>query len=169
MPIIVALVVLVAVLYGAFWSFNALAASFGEGVAIGAAVVVIAIVVALVAWWWRRRQEVAPNTHDGDWTHELKRDWGGVRLASEKRLCEVRVRNPAADKQGSKHGYEEGQYIFADLKSALARPDPSDSSAWQVVLDVKDDKHSQWLLPIRDKSDARKWGRILSKAVAQTL
>ncbi len=161
MPIIVALVAVVAVLYGAFWSFNALAAAFGEGVAIGVAVVAIAIVAALVAWWWRRRQEVAPNAHDGDWTHELKRDWGGVRLAAQKRLCEVRVRGQAAD--------EHGQYIFADLKSARARPDPLASGAWQVVLEVKDVKHPQWLLPIRERGDAHKWGRILSKAAEETL
>jgi hypothetical protein len=161
MPIILALVAVVAVLYGAFWSFNALTAAFGEGVAIGAAVVVIAIVAALVAWWWRRRQEVAPNADDGDWTHELERDWGGVRLAAQKRLCEVRVRSQETEAHG--------QYIFADLKSALARPDPSESGAWQVVLDVKDVKHPQWLLPIRERGDARKWGRILSKAVDETL
>src|SRR5580698_4894952 len=161
MPIIVALVAVVAVLYGAFWSFNALTAAFGEGVAIGAAVVVIAIVAALVAWWWRRRQEVAPNAHDGDWTHELKRDWGGVRLAAQKRLCEVRVRSQDAEAHG--------QYIFADLKSAQARPDPLESGAWQVVLEVKDVKHPQWLLPIRERSDAHKWGRILSKAAEETL
>jgi hypothetical protein len=164
MPIVLALVALVAVLYGAFWSFNALAAAFGEGVAIGAAVVVIAILAALAAWWWRRRQDVAPNASDGDWTHELKRDWGGVRLAAQKRLCEVRVSNP-----GSQDGERHGEYIFADLKSAEARPDPSASGAWQVVLDVKDAKHPQWLLPIRERGEARKWSRILSKAVAQTL
>jgi len=32
MPIIVALVVLVAVIYGAFWSFHAISAATGEGV-----------------------------------------------------------------------------------------------------------------------------------------
>jgi hypothetical protein len=154
MPIIVALVVLIAVVYGAFWSFHAISAAFGAGVAIGAAVLAAAIVVALLAWWWRRRQEVAPNIRDGDWTHELKRDWGGVRLAAAKRLCEVRI------------GDERGNYIFADLKDAHAQ---EASNAWQVVLDVKDAKHPQWLLPMTNRGDAHKWGRILSKAVDQKL
>jgi hypothetical protein len=156
MPIVVALAALIAVVWGAFWSFHALSTAFGLGVAVGAAVVAVAIVLALMAWWWRRRQEVAPNLAGGDWTHELMRDWGGVRLAAGKRLCEVGL------------GDERGSYIFADLTGARTQQGVT-PDAWQVVLDVKDTRHPQWLLPIGNRRDAHKWGRILAKAVAQKL
>lgn len=155
MPIIVALVVLVAVIYGAVWSFHALSAAFGVGVAIGAAVVAVLIVLGIATYFWLRWKEVAPNARDGDWTHELKRDWGGVRLAAAKRLCEVRVREQA------------GMYIFADLRGA--RMESAGSDAWHVTLDVKDPKQPQWILPMQDRREAHKWGRILEKAAEQKL
>ena len=158
MPIIVALVVLVAVIYGAFWSFHALSAAFGVSVAIGAAVIAGLAVVSIAVYFWLRWKEVAPNVHDGDWTHELKRDWGGVRLAAAKRLCEVRV------------GGQVGMFIFADLRGARMEPGASGTSgAWQVALDVKDTTQSRWNLPMRDRREAHKWCRILEKAAAQTL
>jgi hypothetical protein len=155
MPIVLALVALVAVIYGAFWSFHAISAAFGVGVAIGAAVIAVAVVVGIGVYFWRRWKETAPNIHDGGWTHELKRDWGGVRLAAQKRLCEVRV------------GDLRGSYIFADLRAA--RFESAAGGAWQVALDVKDAKNAQWLLPMQDRREAHKWGRILQKAVDQKL
>jgi hypothetical protein len=155
MPIIVALVVLVAVIYGAFWSFHVISAAFGIGVAIGAAVIAVLVVVSIAVYFWLRWKEVAPNVHDGDWTHELKRDWGGVRLAAAKRLCEVRV------------GGHVGMFIFADLRGA--RIEPGVAGSWQVALDVKDTTQSRWNLPMQDRREAHKWSRILEKAAAQTL
>lgn len=163
MPIVVALAVLVALIYGAVWSFHALSARFGVGVATGVAVVVAALIVAAIAYWLQRRREVAPNIakgQDGDWTHELTRDWGGVRLAAGKRLCDLRV------------GDQSGGYIFADLRGARVQPAAGAAGAWQVALDVRDAKDPQrreWLLPMRDQREARKWARILSRAVEQRL
>jgi hypothetical protein len=158
MPIIVALVVLVAVIYGAFWSFHALSAAFGVSVAIGAAVIAVLVLVSIAVYFWLRWKEVAPNVHDGDWTHELKRDWGGVRLAAAKRLCEVRV------------GGQVGMYIFADLHGArMEAAEAAASGAWQVTLNVKDTTQPRWNLPMQDRREAHKWCRILEKAAAQTL
>jgi hypothetical protein len=162
MPIIVALVVLVAVIYGAFWSFHAISAALGVGVAIGAAAIAAMVVVSVAVYFWLRWREVAPNVHDGDWTHELKRDWGGVRLAAAKRLCEVR------------EGGQVGMYIFADLRGARMEPaalsgTSGKTGAWQVALDVKDKTQPRWNLPMQDRREAHKWCRILEKAAAQTL
>ncbi len=154
MPIIVALVALVAVIYGAVWSFHAISAALGVGIAIGAAVVAGLIVLGIATYFWLRWKEVAPNAHDGDWTHELKRDWGGVRVAAGKRLCEVRV------------GEQAGMYIFADLRGARME---STSGAWKVALDVTDGKPAQWSLPMQDRREAHKWCRILTKAAQQKL
>jgi hypothetical protein len=158
MPIVVAFIVLGLLIYGAYWSFNAIDAHFGLGVAISAAVVVLALIAAGVMRWLASRREIAPNVpkgRDGDWTHELKSDWGGVRVAADKRLCDVRVRD------------ETGSYIFADLRGARAAE--ASGGAWQVVLDVKDAKHAEWNLPMRDRSEAHKWARILSLATQQKL
>jgi hypothetical protein len=155
MPIIVALVVLVAVIYGAFWSFHAISAAFGVGIAIGAAVVVALTLVGIAAYFWFRWKEVAPNTHDGDWTHVLKREWGGVRVAAGKRLCEVRV------------GDQSVMIIFADLKGA--QMESAGSDAWHVKLNTKDAKQPQWVLPMSGRREAHKWARILEKAAEQKL
>ncbi|REE19548.1 hypothetical protein B0G71_2648 [Paraburkholderia sp. BL27I4N3] len=154
MPIVVALIALIALGYGAVRAFDALQADFGLGVAVGVAVLVGLLLIAAFAYWLRRRKEVASNVRDGDWTHELKGSWGGVRLAADKRLCEIRL------------GQEQGAYIFADLLGAeVQRP----GAQWQVVLKVKDPKHQVWVLPMRDERQARQWVRVFELAVGQRL
>jgi hypothetical protein len=154
MPIIVALLALIALVYGAVRAFDALEASFGLAVAVGVAVVAALLVIAALAYWWRRRQEVAPNVRDGDWTHELKGAWGAVRLAAGKRLCEIRL------------GAEQGAYIFADLRGAETR---NPGGQWQVALKVKDPRHADWLVPMQTERQARQWQRIFLLAMDQKL
>ncbi|HZZ10532.1 MAG TPA: hypothetical protein VFE79_07555 [Paraburkholderia sp.] len=154
MPIIVALLVLIALVYGAVRAFYALQAAFGLGVAVGVAVVVALLLVAAVAYWLRRRKEVAPNIREGDWTHELKGPWGSVRLAAGKRLCEIRL------------GGERGDYIFADLIGADVR---DAEGQWQVAVEVKDARHPVWVLPMSGAAQARQWGRVFLLAVGQRL
>ncbi|SAK40749.1 hypothetical protein AWB78_00132 [Caballeronia calidae] len=160
MPIVVGLIALGLLIYGAIWSFNALHAHFGIGVAVGVAIVVLLAIAAGVMRWLAGRREIAPNLRrgeSGDWTHELRTDWGGVRVSAGKRLCDVRV------------GDERGSYIFADLRGARMQEPGSSGGAWQVVLDVQDAKHGAWSLPMRDRGEAHKWARILSLATQQKL
>ncbi|BCQ23726.1 hypothetical protein NK8_18690 [Caballeronia sp. NK8] len=160
MPIVIAFVFLALLIYGAVWSFNALHAHFGLGVAVGAAIVALLAIAAGVMRWLASRREIAPNLRrgeNGDWTHELRTDWGGVRVAAGKRLCDVRV------------GEERGSYIFADLRGARMQEPAAADGAWQVVLDVQDAKHGEWKLPMRDRGEAHKWARILSLATQQKL
>ncbi|RFU48045.1 hypothetical protein [Paraburkholderia sp. DHOC27] len=154
MPIVVGLAVLAALIYGAVWSFDALDTHFGMGVAVGVAVVVAALIVAAVLYWLRRRREVAPNIHDGDWTHEVKGEWGMIRLAAGKRLCEIRVAG------------EQGAYIFADLQGAEATPV---GEQWKLTVKVRDTKHPVWEVPMRDKGQAAQWQRMFGLAVQQKL
>jgi hypothetical protein len=154
MPILVALIALIALVYGAVRAFHALQASFGLGVAIGVAVFVAVLLIAAVVYWWRRRQEVAPNVRDGDWTHELNGSWGSVRLAAGKRFCEIQV------------GDERGAYIFADLLGAEVRGREGQA---QVALKVKDPKRGDWLVPMAGDRQAKQWQRIFRLAVEQKL
>ena len=154
MPILVVLIALVALGYGAVRGFEALRDGFGVGVAVGVAVVVVALIVLGVVVWWRRRQAVAPNIHDGDWTHQVSGSWGSVRLAAGKRLCEIRL------------GGEFGAYIFADLLGAEVR---EVGAAWQLVVQVKDARRVEWVLPLQGKRLALQWKRIFLLAVGQKL
>ncbi|WP_144142990.1 hypothetical protein [Paraburkholderia sp. BCC1884] len=154
MPILVALIALIALVYGAVRAFYALQAAFGLGVAVGVAVLVGLALIAAAVWWWRRRQAVASNIRDGDWTHELKGSWGAVRLAAGKRLCEVRL------------GEQRGAYIFADLLGAEVQ---GDGGQWRVALKVKDPRHQVWDLPMRNEGQAKQWRRIFMLAAEQKL
>ncbi|HTR05187.1 MAG TPA: hypothetical protein VMJ11_00660 [Paraburkholderia sp.] len=155
MPILVLLFAFAALVYGAYWSFNAIAVRFGMGMAVGAAVLAAALFVALVAWWWRRRREIAPNVRgEGDWTHRVAGAWGEARLAAGKRLCEVT--------QGGAHG----AYIFADLRGAQAA---RDADGWHVALRVADPKRPLWQLPMQNEREAKRWARIFTLAIAQHL
>jgi hypothetical protein len=154
MPIVVALAVLAALIYGAVWSFAALRMKFGVGVAVGVAVIVVVLIAALVAFWLRRRREVAANIHDGDWTHELKAEWGLIRFAAGKRLCEIQVAG------------EQGAYIFADLQAAEVLPA---GGQWKLAVKVRDLKHPVWEVPMRNRKQAVQWQRIFGLAVGQKL
>ena len=154
MPIVVALIALIALVYGAVRAFYALEADFGLAVAVGVAVLVALLLIAAAAYWRRRRQEVAPNVRDGDWTHQLNGSWGSVRLAAGKRLCEIHV------------GEERGAYIFADLLGAEVQGREAQS---RVALQVKDSKHGDWLVPMSGERQARQWRRIFLLAREQKL
>ncbi|MGF6903000.1 hypothetical protein [Paraburkholderia sp. GAS348] len=154
MPIIVALIALIALVYGAVRAFYALQAAFGLAVAVGVAVLAGLLLIAAVVYWWRRRKEVASNIRDGDWTHELKGTWGSVRLAAGKRLCEIHL------------GGEQGAYIFADLLGAEVQ---GHDARWQVALKVKDAKHQVWVLPMLGERQAKQWRRVFLLAVEQRL
>ena len=154
MPILVALIALVALVYGAVRAFYALQTAFGLAVALGVAVLVAGLVLAALAYWWRRRKDVAPNVRDGDWTHELQGSWGSVRLAAGKRLCEIRV------------GAQQGAYIFADLLDAVVQGQHAQA---QLAVKVRDAKHAEWVLPMSSERQAKQWQRIFLLARDQKL
>ncbi|QBQ97296.1 hypothetical protein [Paraburkholderia pallida] len=155
MPILVLFIVFAALVYGAVWSFQALAARFGTDVAIGVAAVVVAALATLLANWLQRRREVAPNLRgEGDWTHRVAGAWGEARLAAGKRLCEVKL------------GETRGAYIFADLKGAQPG---EDASGWHVALSVADAGKPLWQLPMPNEREAKRWARIFTLAIGQKL
>ena len=154
MPIVDALLALIGLVYGAVRTFQSMEAAFGFAVSLGVAAVVAVLQISAPAYWWRRRQEVAPNVRDGDWTHELKGNWGSVRLAAGKRLCEIDV------------GGKRGAYIFADLLGAEVHR--RDGLA-QLALQVKDPRHGDWLVPMSSERQARQWQRIFLLAREQKL
>jgi len=154
MPILVIPLALIALAYGAVRAFDAVALRYGSDIATGVAALVLALLASVVAHFVQRRREIAPNFRDGDWTHRFAGDWGELRLAAGKRLCDVRV--------GAAHG----SYIFADLNRAEVR---HEAGGWRVALDVADRKHPRWLLPARSEREARRWARILTLAIAQKL
>ncbi|HEY2023448.1 hypothetical protein [Paraburkholderia sp.] len=154
MPILVALIALIALVYGAVRTFYALRIAFGLAVAIGVAAVVALLLAGALAYWWQRRREVAPNVRDGDWTHDLTGSWGSVRVAAAKRFCEIRV------------GDQQGAYIFADLLGAEVQGRGAQA---RLALKVSDARHGEWLVPMSSGRQARQWQRIFSLAIEQKL
>jgi len=155
MPIAVVLLVFAALVYGAVWSFHALAARFGLGVAVTVAALAAAALAALVARWLQRRRDVAPNLrNDGVWTHGVSGGWGTVRLAADKRLCELTLDGV------------QGAYIFADLRDAQPT---LEAVRWCVALHVADTKRPVWNVPMASEREAKRWARIFTLAMAQRL
>lgn len=64
MPIFVVLFAIAALIWGAVHMFHAIAARFGNAVAIGAAAVAAVAIAAAIARWVRRRRDIAPNARE---------------------------------------------------------------------------------------------------------
>jgi hypothetical protein len=154
MPIVIALLVLVALIVGAVYAFDFLESHFGEPVAVGISIVVLLIVVALVVRWVQRRREIASNSKDGNWTHVLVQSWGGIRLSATKGLLWLSL-------DGA-----QGEYILTDLTDCTA--DEVDGR-WYVRLTVRDKRRADWQLPMSSKQEAGRWARILTLARTQQL
>ncbi|KVD88337.1 signal peptide protein [Burkholderia sp. ABCPW 14] len=154
MPILVVLFALVALIWGAVYTFHAIAARFGDAVAIGAAVVAVAVTAAAVARWVRRRRDVAPNTREDGWTHVLRRAWGDLRVSATKGLLWL-----------SQDGAD-GRYTLTDLSGCRAE---ALDGRWYLVVAVRDDRRAEWKLPMDDKRDALRWERVLTLAKRQRL
>ncbi|AIV53722.1 putative signal peptide transmembrane domain protein [Burkholderia pseudomallei MSHR1153] len=86
MPIFVVLFALAALIWGAIHMFEAIAARFGDAVAIGAATVAAVAIAAAIARSVRRRLDIAPNAREDGWTHVLQRAWGDLRISATKGL-----------------------------------------------------------------------------------
>ncbi|MGV2293042.1 signal peptide protein [Trinickia sp. YCB016] len=154
MPIIIALLVLGALVVGAVYAFDFVAARLGEPAAIGISIVVALVVIALVARWIQRRREIAPNTKEGDWTHALVQTWGGIRVSATKGLLWLSV-------DGA-----EGEYTLTDLHDCAAT---DMDGRWYLIVKVRDKVRAEWKLPMSNKRDADRWTRILTLAQAQKL
>jgi hypothetical protein len=154
MPIVLALALLGALIYGALWSYDFLLSHFGLATALSAAALALLLLAALTAWLVRRHRDVAPNAATGPWTHVLERDWGVLQLNAPHRLIKVTL-----------HG-QSGEYIFADLVAVAVQ---SGQDGWAVALEVRDRDHAHWRLPMRERREAQRWARVIRLAMAQRL
>ncbi|WDD91030.1 signal peptide protein [Burkholderia sp. FERM BP-3421] len=154
MPILIAFIVLAALVWGAVYAFQSIAAHFGEPIAIGAAVIAAAALVALVSWWLRRRRDIAPNTKQDGWTHEFRHAGATLRLSATKGLLSL-----------SQDG-KEGLYTLTELTGCAAE---AANDARCLIVKVRDPQRAAWTLPMRSKRDAQRWARVLSLAQTQRL
>jgi hypothetical protein len=154
MPILIAIIFLCAVIYGAIRAFNALDTQFGIALALGAAALVALLLAALAARLLRRHRDIAPNAGPGTWTHVLERGWGSLRFSAPQRLMMVTLNAVT------------GNYIFADLTGASVQH--ADRS-WSVAVTVNDRAHPQWILPMESEREAKRWTRVIELAIAQKL
>ncbi|WP_179402848.1 hypothetical protein [Burkholderia guangdongensis] len=154
MPIFIVLFALIALGWGAVQTFHAIAARFGEPVAVTAAVLAAAIVIALVAWWIKRVRDVAPNTKEEGWTHVAHRAWGELRVSATQGLLWL------------SHDGTDGRYTLSQLNGCDAE---TIGGRWHLVVRVRDAARGEWTLPMTNKRDAQRWARVLTLAKAQRL
>ncbi|AGK51011.1 putative signal peptide transmembrane protein [Burkholderia thailandensis MSMB121] len=154
MPIFVVLFAFVALIWGAVHTFHAIAARFGDAVAIGAAAVAADATAAVIARWVRRRRDVAPNAREDGWTHVLQRAWGDLRVSATKGLLWL-----------SQDGAD-GRYTLTDLSGCRAQ---ALDGRWYLVVAVRDERRAEWTLPMDGKRDALRWERVLTLAKRQRL
>ncbi|WP_038787685.1 hypothetical protein [Burkholderia pseudomallei] len=154
MPIFVVLFALAALIWGAIHMFEAIAARFGDAVAIGATTVAAVAIAAAIARSVRRRRDIAPNAREDGWTHVLQRAWGDLRISATKGLLWL-----------SQDGAD-GRYTLTDLSGCRAE---TLDGRWYLVVAVRDDRRAEWKLPMDDKRDALRWARVLTLAKRQRL
>lgn len=147
MPILIVLFVLAALVWGAVAAFHALAAQFGTGVAIAAAVVAAALLAFAVSAWLRSRREIAPNTREGGWTHVMRQGTASLQLSSTQGLLWV-----------SLDGVE-GRYTLTDIVDCQAR---QVGGQWCLVVTVRDARQPEWQLPMASQREARRWARVVT-------
>ncbi|MDJ1166948.1 signal peptide protein [Burkholderia gladioli pv. gladioli] len=154
MPILIVLFVLAALVWGAVAAFHALAAQFGTGAAIAAAVVAAALLAFAVSAWLRSRREIAPNTREGGWTHVMRQGTASLQLSSTQGLLWM-----------SLDGVE-GRYTLTDIVDCQAR---QVGGQWCLVVTVRDARQPEWQLPMASQREARRWARVVTLGRAGSL
>ena len=154
MPIIIAIVFLGALIFGAVYFFNALATHFGHAIAIGIFACGAILILGLITYWVQRYRDIAPNTKEGDWTHKLTHASGSLFLSTTQGLLWLRSNNT------------DGHYTFSDLRDCLIE---EKNSCWYLIVKVHDSTRPEWKLTMPNKRQAKRWARILRLAQIQKL
>ncbi|HRK84303.1 MAG TPA: hypothetical protein PLP85_00845 [Alcaligenes sp.] len=152
MPIIVLLLFLAIVgglVYGGMQLYALVAALWGSVVAIVAVLIAVAAMAAPFVLWWR--QYIA--------LHGRKRN--GQRIVSLE-LQDTCIQLDAIRKQGRiRAGQGERHFIFADIAGACEQ-------GKSIVLALQHPEQ-EWVLPIQQSSQRRRWLKILHLAAKQDL
>lgn len=154
MPIVLAFIVLVAIIYGAVALYMSVAAKFGWLAGVGADLLAVALIVAVIAGFVHRYRTVHGKTINGKRELSLEQTWGGIRIDANEKRGSLTVDGSTA------------QFIFTDIRNvrALTR-----EGRWMLAVHLAHNTQGDWEIPMPDRKQAHRWAKILTLASEQNL
>lgn len=155
MPFIIAAFALVGLLiYGAIRLYVAVASAYGA-VAGGAAVLIAAALLAgAVTSFVRSYRAVHGVNVKGQRIVSLSGSWGQVAVDAEQKRGSLRLHD------------QDARFLFADIAGADA---VERDGAWSLALRLKHQAQADWLIPMRNRQEAKRWAKIFALAATQEL
>lgn len=152
--ILLALVVLAGIVYGAVRLYAAVALRFGTLAAVATIVVCVLIVVWLVVDAVRRYRAVHGVRRDGERRVSVAGEWGELTLDAERKMGTIRVAGQAA------------RFVFSDVSSAHP---VSEGGRWWLALELAHQAQANWRVPMPGRSLAQRWTKIFRLVSAHRL
>ncbi len=152
--ILLALVVLAGIVYGAIRLYAAVALRFGTLAAIATIVVCVLIVVWLAADALRRYRAVHGVRRDGKRMVSVSGAWGELALDADRKMGSIRVDD------------HETRFVFSDVTSAHP---VNDDGRWALVMTLAHNARADWRVPMPSRSLAQRWTKIFRLANAHRL
>lgn len=155
MPFIIAALALVGLLiYGAVRLYAAVALAYGALAGAAAVVVAAGLLVALVISLVRRHRAVHGVNVKGQRIVSISGSWGQVAVDAEQKRGTLRL-----------HG-QDARFLFADIAGADV---VEHDGAWLLALRLKHQAQAEWLVPMRNRAEAKRWAKIFALAASQEL
>ncbi|VVE87712.1 hypothetical protein [Pandoraea bronchicola] len=152
--ILLALVVLAGIVYGAVRLYAAVALRFGTPAAVATIAVCVLLVVWLVGDAVRRYRAVHGVRRDGKRLVSVSGEWGELTLDADRKMGTIRVDGRQA------------RFVFSDVLSAHA---VSEGGRWWLVLELAHSKQANWRVPMPARSLAQRWTKIFRLTNAHRL
>ena len=152
--ILLALVVLAGIIYGAVRLYAAVALRFGTLAAVATIVVCVLIVVWLVVDAVRRYRAVHGVRRDGKRLVSVGSEWGELTLDADRKMGTIRVDG------------RETRFVFSDVTSAHP---VSEAGRWSLTLELAHNAQASWRVPMPGRSVAQRWTKIFRLASTHRL
>ncbi|AKC72387.1 hypothetical protein [Pandoraea oxalativorans] len=152
--ILLALVVMAGIVYGAVRLYAAVALYFGTLAAVATIVVCVLIVVWLVVDAVRRYRALHGVRRDGKRLVSVSGEWGELTLDAERKMGTLRV-----------DGHET-RFVFSDVTSAHP---VNEGGRWSLALELAHNAQSSWRVPMPDRALAQRWTKIFRLVNAHRL
>ncbi|MBN4665501.1 hypothetical protein HUS70_07075 [Pandoraea nosoerga] len=152
--ILLGLVILAGIAYGAVRLYGVVAAHFGTLAAVAAIVACGLGVAGLAADAVRRYRAVHGVRRDGKRLVRVAGEWGELALDADRKMGALRVDG------------REVRFVFSDVTSA--RP-MSEGGRWSLAMTLAHHAQAEWCVPMADRAMARRWTKIFRLASAHRL
>ncbi|WP_087688743.1 hypothetical protein [Pandoraea sp. PE-S2R-1] len=152
--ILLGLVVLAGIVYGAVRLYGEVAMRFGTPAAVVTIAVCVLIVIWLVVDAVRRYRAVHGVRRNGERVVSIEGEWGALRLDADRKMGTIRV------------GERVSRFVFSDVTSAHP---VTDNGRWTLVLELAHNAQAQWAVPMPNRTLAQRWTKIFRLANSHRL